>query len=158
MSNEEAELLSIEIKKAMETTSGYRFSDDEYEVEVAVIMDDIQLLRAFLPLVGKYRMANLKLAKEMLVKHGHSSDYGKHLTYDAMAAYLELAGITYLFTPISENPDRSELYVLSMTASPVDRKRIAFLVKDRKTVDCGVIKELMKDMDNSSISLTSGNL
>lgn len=153
-SKTETEQLVTEIHKALNSGSWHSFPDDIYELDEAIIYEDVQLLRAFLPLVGKLRFKNLKEAKAILVSHGYA-DYGKYLTFESMRVCFDLITLTFMRLGPTR---RDELCVLALTSTDANRDKILRLVEDRDILDVEAIKRVLASMDDAPDGLSSGVL
>lgn len=154
----EAELLEIEINQAIESCDGYKFSDDPINIEFAVIMEDVQLLKAFLPVVGRWRMANLVAVKKMLERHGYADNYGQYLSDDCIATHVEFIGLVSSHRDFHYSTDLPELYVLAIVSNEDDRERLRYLVRERKIIDVAELKAALESMGNTAPPLYSGSL
>ena len=157
-SRQEAEQIASQIKQAIESGDGYTFGDDPYNLEEAVVSEDLQLLRAFLPVVGKWRLANLMELKKMLQQNGHEDEYGQYLTDDCLCVHIEFLRFASNNMRASGYKDRAALYVLAMTSDEADRERLRYLVGERKIMDVEELRGALKSMGEAPPPLYSGAL
>lgn len=157
-SRQQVEQLAREIEHAFESGKGYKFGDDPYNLEEAVFSEDFQLLSAFLPVVGKWRLANLMELKKMLQQNGYKDNYGQYLTDDCLSTHIEFLGIVSNNLGIGGYKEMSALYVLAMTSNEADRERLRYLVGERKIMDVDDLKEALKSMGNAPPAFYSGTL